>query len=55
MKQAFALARKNPRIDMTLWFLLRDEPSMGGWQSGLETVTGKKKPAWNAFRLVPRS
>jgi hypothetical protein len=54
MKQAFALARKNPRIDMMLWFLIKDEPSLGGWQSGLETVTGRKKPAWNTFRTLAR-
>jgi hypothetical protein len=52
MKQAFAMARRNPRIDMMLWFLIRDEPSIGGWQSGLETVAGKKKPAWNAFTTI---
>lgn len=54
MKQAYAIARANPRIDMMLWFLVRDEASMGGWQSGLETVTGKKKPAWSAFLSLPR-
>ncbi|HJV29329.1 MAG TPA: DUF5722 domain-containing protein [Gaiellaceae bacterium] len=54
MKQAYAIARKNPRIDMMLWFLLRDEPRLGGWQSGLLTRTGQKKPAFNAFRLLPR-
>jgi Glycosyl hydrolase catalytic core len=54
MKQAYAMARKNPRIDMMLWFLLRDEPRLGGWQSGLLTRTGQKKPAFNAFRLLPR-
>jgi hypothetical protein len=54
MKQAYAIARKNPRIDLMLWFLLRDEPRLGGWQSGLLTRTGKKKPAFNAFRLLPR-
>jgi hypothetical protein len=53
MQQAAALARRNPRIDMFLWFLIRDEPNLGGWQSGLETVTGKKKPAWNAFATLP--
>ena len=26
LKQAFAIARANPRIDMMLWFLLQDEP-----------------------------
>jgi hypothetical protein len=54
MKQAFAIARKNPRIDMMLWFLVRDERAVGNWQSGLETVTGKKKPAWSAFLSIPR-
>ena len=54
MKQAYAIARKNPRIDMMLWFLLRDEPGLGGWQSGLLTRTGQKKPAFNVFRLLPR-
>ncbi|HLX19035.1 MAG TPA: DUF5722 domain-containing protein [Gaiellaceae bacterium] len=49
LTQAYAMAKKNPRIDMLLWFLIKDEPNLGGWQSGLETVTGKHKPAWNAF------
>jgi hypothetical protein len=52
LKQAYAIARANPRIDMLLWFLIKDEPNLGGWQSGLETASGKKKPAWNAFRLL---
>jgi hypothetical protein len=54
LTQAFAIARKNPRIDMMLWFLARDEPSLAGWQSGLQTRAFKKKPAWNAFIKVPR-
>jgi hypothetical protein len=39
---------------MMLWFLVKDEPSIGNWQSGLETVTGRKKPAWNTFISLPR-
>jgi len=54
MKQAWQIARKNPRVDMFLWFLVTDEPKIGGWQSGLQTVTGKHKPAWNTFRSLPR-
>ena len=54
LTESYAIARKNPRIDMMLWFLVRDEPAVGNWQSGLMTVTGKKKPAWNAFLAVPR-
>jgi hypothetical protein len=54
LTEAFAIARKNKRIDMMLWFLLRDEPNVAGWQSGLETYRGKKKPAFFAFeRLTP--
>jgi hypothetical protein len=54
LKQSFAIARANPRVDMMLWFLLRDEPGVGGWQSGLITLGGKRKPAFAAFRsLIP--
>jgi hypothetical protein len=54
LRQAFAIARKNPRIDMMLWFLLRDQRALSGWQSGLLTVGGKKKPAFTAFQRLPR-
>ena len=47
--EAVALARKNPHVTMLLWFLLRDEKRLSGWQSGLETATGKHKPSFNAF------
>jgi hypothetical protein len=53
LTQAYAIARKNPRVTMMLWFLLRDESRLGGWQSGLFTASGKKKPAYNAFRKLP--
>ncbi len=53
LTQAFAIARKNPRIQLMLWFLLKDEPNLSGWQSGLETVTGQKKPAFSAFQHLP--
>jgi hypothetical protein len=54
LTQAFAIARKNPRVDLMLWFLLKDEPNLSGWQSGLITYNGKKKPAFAAFqRLTP--
>jgi hypothetical protein len=53
LTQAFAIARKNPRIDMMLWFLLKDEPVLSGWQSGLMTAGGRKKPAFTAFMHLP--
>ena len=52
LKQAFGIAKKNPRIDMMLWFLLKDDPNLNGWQSGLLTIAGKKKPAFTAFQSL---
>ncbi len=49
LTQSISIARHNPRIKIFLWYLLRDGPLNGSWQSGLETVSGQKKPAWNAF------
>jgi len=54
LTQAFEIARRNPRIDMMLWFLLRDESQLGGWQSGLMTVRGKKKPSFAAFQKMAK-
>ena len=53
LTQAYRIARKNPRITMMLWFLLRDEGRLSGWQSGLFTARGNKKPAYYAFRRLP--
>jgi Glycosyl hydrolase catalytic core len=53
LTQAYKIARKNPRITMMLWFLLRDESRLGGWQSGFFTAAGKRKPAYDAFRRLP--
>ena len=50
LTQAFGIAKRNPRIDMMLWFLLRDDPNPNGWQSGLITARGAKKPAFKAFQ-----
>jgi hypothetical protein len=53
LRQAFSIARRNPRISLMTWFLLRDERRLAGWQSGLETAGGRKKPAYYAFRRLP--
>jgi hypothetical protein len=53
LTQAYKIARRNPKITMMLWFLLKDEGRLGGWQSGLFTAGGKKKPAYDAFRRLP--
>jgi putative glycosyl hydrolase len=52
MRQAFALAERDPRVDMFVWFLLRDEPTLAGWQSGLLTAQGVPKPAWATFAAL---
>jgi hypothetical protein len=50
LTQAYEIARRNPRIGMMLWFLLKDDSSIAnGWQSGLFTNRGAKKPAFAAF------
>jgi len=53
--QAYAIARRNPRIDMMIWFLVRDEARIGnGWQSGFYTASGRRKPSFTAFRRMPK-
>ena len=54
MRQSYAIARANPRIDLMVWFMLRDDTNIGiGWQSGFLTAAGKKKPAFSAFARLP--
>jgi hypothetical protein len=50
--QAFAIARKTRRIDMLVWFLIRDERRLSGWQSGVMTVRGARKPSYRAFQKL---
>jgi Glycosyl hydrolase catalytic core len=52
LRQAYAYAAGQPRITVFIWFLLRDEPRLTGWQSGLDTRTGRHKPAWRTFRSL---
>ena len=49
LRQAWQLARANPRVDVFLWFLLQDEAPIGRWQSGLLSVGGARKPAFATF------
>ena len=54
LTQAYGIAKRHPRIDMFVWFLLRDE-RLGvneGWQSGLLTAAGAKKPSFAAFQKL---
>jgi hypothetical protein len=47
---AIKRARATRRVDMFIWFLIRDERRLSGWQSGVVTVNGKRKPAYRAFQ-----
>ena len=54
LTQAFTVARRHRRVDMMLWFMLRDDRNISlGWQSGLMTLRGGRKPAFTAFQRVP--
>jgi hypothetical protein len=40
-----------PGVSILINFLVRDEPEVGGWQSGLFTAGGAVKPSYRAFGL----
>lgn len=52
-KQVLTLVRKDPNVQMFIWFTFRDSPG-NPWQSGLETSSGARKPAFNAFASLAR-
>jgi hypothetical protein len=47
--EAALRAYRAARVDMLVHFLLRDDPSPAGWQSGLFTARGLPKPAARAY------
>lgn len=53
VKQALGIARKNPRVQMFIWFILRDDPT-SLWQSGLMERDGSKKPSFAAFSALAK-
>jgi hypothetical protein len=42
---------QQPGVTVLIHFLVRDEPSIGGWQSGLFSASGAPKLAYHAFAL----
>jgi hypothetical protein len=42
---------QQPGATVLIQFLVRDEPNVGGWQSGLLTAGGTEKPSFHAFAL----
>ena len=55
LREAYGIARRNPRIDMLLWFLARDEARSNGWQSGFTSAGGRRKPAFYEFQALAAS
>lgn len=49
--QAALRVWEQPGATVLIQFLVKDEPSLGGWQSGLLTVRGTPKPSLHAFSL----
>jgi hypothetical protein len=52
LRQAVRIARADPRIDVLLWFLVRDEDDVARWQSGLVAADGTHKPSFAAFQAA---
>jgi hypothetical protein len=44
-------AWSEPGVTILINFLVRDEPEVGGWQSGFYTASGSVKPSYRAFGL----
>jgi Glycosyl hydrolase catalytic core len=55
LREAYGIARRNPRIEMLLWFLVRDEQRLTGWQSGLVSAGGRQKPSFAAFQKLAKA
>ena len=49
VRQSLAIAAADPRVQMFIWFVLRDDPSMSTWDSGLIGDTGAHKPSFDVF------
>lgn len=61
LRKTYRIVRRHPRIDMLVWFLLRDEPDKNGsrfgvpgWQSGLIRANGDRKRSFTTFRNLRR-
>ena len=52
-RQALSVARKDPDIQMFIWFVFRDSKG-NPWQSGLEQPSGAAKPAYAGFGAIAR-
>jgi hypothetical protein len=53
LQQAIALARKDARIPLFIWFVMQDSAG-SPWQSGIYRVTGAPKPAQPRFATAAK-
>jgi Glycosyl hydrolase catalytic core len=53
LRKSLAMVRKDQNVQMFIWFIFRDEP-VSPWQSGLETRSAGKKPAFAAFTAAAK-
>jgi hypothetical protein len=51
LAQAARIAYEAPYVDPLIHFLIRDERSVGRWQSGLFTFSGSAKPSFRSFAI----
>ena len=51
MSEASMRAYLAPRVDMLIGYLVRDEPDIARWQSGMLSVHGAQKPYYQAFQV----
>jgi hypothetical protein len=51
LRTALTVARNDPRVQMFIWFIFRDDPT-SAWKSGLLQPDGGKKPAVFAFKAL---
>jgi Cellulase (glycosyl hydrolase family 5) len=52
--QALAIAKKDPRVEMFVWFVLKDSPG-SPWQSGIYRADGSAKPSQPRWASATRS
>jgi hypothetical protein len=53
MKTALTVARNDPRVQMFIWFIFRDDPT-STWHSGVVEQGGAKKPAFSTFTAMAK-
>jgi hypothetical protein len=52
-RTALNVARNDPRVQMFIWFIFRDDPT-SAWKSGLLAPNGARKPLFTAFSALAR-